>query len=59
MERVKHYQKSGTEHKGSMHKMSDGSLHSGKTHTEKSKPLFHFGQLAKKEQAIARSSWKK
>ena len=56
MEKVKHYQKSVAEYKGSMHKMPDGSLHSGKTHTATSKPLFHFGQLSKKNQVTARSS---
>jgi len=59
MKGVKHYRKGGTEHKGVTHRMSDGSLHSGKAHTAASKPLFHFGQLSKKDQVAARSSWKK
>lgn len=59
MKGVKHYRKGGTEHKGVTHRMSDGSLHSGKAHTAASKPLFHFGQLSKKGQVAARSSWKK
>ena len=37
---MKHYRKDGTEHKGGLHKMSNGQLHSGKTHTKSSKPLF-------------------
>ena len=28
-----------------MHKMSDGSLHTGKTHTSKSVALFHLNAL--------------
>lgn len=59
MKGVKHYTKGGTQHSGGMHKMSDGSLHSGKTHTATSKPLFHYGELSKKGQVTARSSWKK
>ena len=30
------------------HKMPDGSLHSGKTHTSSSKKLFHFKDLSAK-----------
>jgi len=56
---VKHYRKDGTEHKGGFHKMPDGTLHSGKTHTKSSKALFHYGDLSKKAQEKARSSWKK
>tara|TARA_R100000544_G_C2217117_1_gene55221 strand:- start:353 stop:523 length:171 start_codon:yes stop_codon:yes gene_type:complete len=44
---VKHYLRSGSEHKGSMHKMSNGTLHTGKTHTVNSKKLFHFSDLSK------------
>jgi len=55
---VKHYRKDGTEHKGGLHKMSNGQLHSGKTHTKSSKPLFHYGDLSKKAQVKARKSWK-
>ena len=59
MKGVKHYFKGGAEHKGGMHKMSDGTLHSGKAHTASSKRLFHFGELSKKDQMTARSNWKK
>lgn len=55
---VKHYFKDGTEHKGGMHKMSNGSLYSGKTHTKSSKPLFHFGELSQKGKKKARASWR-
>lgn len=54
---VKHYFKDGKEHKGGYHKMPDGSLHTGKTHTRTSKPLFHYGKLSKSAKAKARKSW--
>tara|TARA_R100001460_G_scaffold84052_1_gene125033 strand:+ start:539 stop:778 length:240 start_codon:yes stop_codon:yes gene_type:complete len=54
---VKHYFKSGKEHKGGLHKMTNGKLHSGKTHTSSSKPLFHYGELSKTSQNKARKSW--
>ena len=37
-----------------MHKMADGTLHSGKTHTKSSKRLYHFKELSKTAQAKAR-----
>ena len=43
---VKHYFRDGTEHKGGMHKMPNGQVHSGKTHTKSSKLLFHFSELS-------------
>jgi hypothetical protein len=42
---VPHFLKDGKEYKGQMHKMSDGSLHTGKTHTSKSVALFHLNAL--------------
>ena len=42
----KHYLKSGKEFKGAYHKMSNGKLHTGKTHTASSKPLVHFKDLS-------------
>ncbi len=56
---VKHYKKDGKEHKGGMHKMPNGQLHSGKTHSKSSVRLYHYGQLNKKAQATAKKSWKK
>ena len=47
MKGVPHYFKNGEVLKGQYHKMKDGSLHSGKTHTKTSKPLFHFLELPK------------
>ena len=52
---VKHYLKSGKEHKGKTHKMPNGKLHSGATHGKTSKPLFHFGELSKAAKKTARS----
>jgi len=59
MKGVKHYKRDGTEHKGGMHKMPNGALHSGAKHTSSSVPLFHYGELAKKAQDKARSQWGK
>ena len=44
---VKHYLKDGTVWKGSYHKMPNGKLHTNKTHTKTSKPVFHYGHLNK------------
>lgn len=43
---VKHYFKDGTEHKGGMHKMPNGEVHSGKTHGKNSKRLYHLKDLS-------------
>jgi len=51
---VKHYKRDGTEHKGSMHKMPNGHLHSNKTHTKTSERLFHFKDLSKKAKLKAK-----
>ena len=45
---VPHYFRDGTEHKGGMHKMPNGQMHSGKTHGKTSVKLFHFKDLSKK-----------
>ena len=55
---VKHYLKTGKEFKGKYHKMPNGQLHSGATHSKSSKRLFHYGELSKTAQAKARKSWK-
>ena len=54
MKGVNHYTKDGKLHKGSTHKMQDGTLHSGKTHSKTSKKLFHFKDLSKKAQLVAK-----
>lgn len=59
MKGVKHYKKDGTEHKGGSHKMSNGDLHSGKTHGKTSVKLFHFKDLSKKAKAKAKPKGKK
>ena len=55
---VKHYFADGREHKGGMHKMPNGELHSGAKHGKTSQRLFHYGELSKKAQNKARGSWK-
>ena len=46
MEGVDHFRKNGTLFTGNTHKMPDGSLHSGKTHTKSSVKLFHLKDLS-------------
>ena len=41
MKNVPHYTKAGKLYKGKTHKMSDGSLHTGATHTKNSQVLSH------------------
>ena len=53
---VNHYFRDGSVHRGGAHKMPNGKLHSGKTHTKSSKPLFHYSELSKAAQAKARRS---
>ena len=53
---VNHYFKDGTVHRGGAHKMPNGQLHSGKTHTKGSKRLYHYGELSKAAQVKARRS---
>ena len=59
MKGVKHYKKDGSEYTGKMHKMKDGVLHSGVTHTASSVKLFHYGELSKKTKTKARDGWRK
>tara|TARA_R100001082_G_scaffold111048_1_gene93056 strand:- start:3869 stop:4054 length:186 start_codon:yes stop_codon:yes gene_type:complete len=59
MKGVKHYTKEGKVWKGGMHKMKNGDLHSGKTHTKSSKKLYHFGGLSKKAKVNAKKGWRK
>ena len=59
MKGVNHYKKDGTLHKGGMHKMKNGDLPSGKTHTKSSQKLYHFGELSKKAKVNAKKSWRK
>ena len=52
---VKHYFRDGTEHKGGMHKMPNGQVHSGKTHGKTNKRLYHFADLSATAKKKARS----
>ena len=56
---VKHYFEDGTVHKGGMHKHPDGTLMTGKTMSNTSKKLYHYGSLTKKAKEKARNSWKR
>ena len=40
------FTKSGAPHSGSVHKMPDGSIHTGSKHTKTSKPVVHFKDLS-------------
>ncbi len=53
MKGVKHFKINGVEYKGSTHKMSDGTLHSGKAHGKSSVRLYHYKDLSKKAKAKA------
>ena len=53
MKGVKHYKKDGVEHKGSTHKMSDCSVHTGKSHTKASVKITHYKDLSKTAKAKA------
>ena len=55
---VPHYDKKGTLMSGPTHKMPDGSLHSGKTHTKSSVPVFHLKDLPKAIQAKIKKGMK-
>ena len=52
---VKHYLKDGTVWNGNYHKMPNGQLHTNKTHTKTSKPVYHFADLNKSAKTKARS----
>ena len=50
---IDHYYRDGTKCTSKVHKMPDGTLHSGATHTKASKPLFHLKELSKTAQKRA------
>ena len=60
---VPHYYKDGKPlgagGMGQYHKMKDGTLHSGATHTAKSKKLFHYNELSKTAQKKAKPVYDK
>jgi len=39
--------------------MSDGSLHSGKSHGKTSVKLFHYGELSERAKKKAKTRWNK
>lgn len=51
---MNHYTKDGKIFKGNYHKMPNGKLHTGKTHTASSKPLFHYNELSQKAKKVAK-----
>ena len=53
---VKHYFKTGTEHKGDTHKDKNGKVMSGKTHTKSSRFLVHMSGLSATAKKVARKS---
>ena len=53
---VKHYLRDGTPHKGGMHKMPNGQVHTGAKHSKNSKRLFHFKDLSATAKKKARAS---
>jgi len=53
---VQHYYKDGRKFNGETHKMPDGSVHTGKTHTKSSKVVVHLKDLSKKAKEKARGS---
>ena len=55
---TRHYNKDGSPFKGSVHRMANGVIHSGKTHSSKSKRVYHFKDLSKSAQKKARKSWR-
>ncbi len=53
--KTKHYFKNGKEYKGAVHKMPNGKIHTGKTHTKTSKPVVHFADLSARAKKVARA----
>jgi len=57
--KTKHYFKTGKEFKGAVHKMPNGQIHTGKTHSKTSKQVVHFKDLSARAKKVAKSWWKK
>jgi hypothetical protein len=53
---VKHYFKTGKEHKGTTHKDAKGKVMSGAKHTASSKFLVHMKDLSDTAKKVARKS---
>ena len=52
---TKHYFRNGVEYKGKVHKMPNGQIHTGATHTASSKPVVHFKDLSATAKKKARA----
>jgi len=52
---TKHYFKTGKEFKGNVHRMPNGQLHTGKSHSKTSKQVVHFKDLSAREKKVAKS----
>jgi len=50
---IKLYKRNGTLYKGKMHRMENGSVHTGAKHTSKSVKLYTFRELSKTSKAKA------
>ena len=53
---TKHYFKTGKEYTGNVHKMDDGTIHTGKNHTKNSKVVVHFKDLSDRAKGIAKGT---
>ena len=53
---TKHYFKTGKEHKGAVHKMPNGQIHTGKTHNKTSKQVVHFKDLSVRAKKVAKNA---
>ena len=53
--KTKHYFKTGKEYKGAVHKMPNGSIHTGKTHSKTSKPVVHSKDLSARAKKVAKA----
>ena len=53
---TKHYFRDGKPYTGKFHKMPNGDIHTGASHTASSKRIYHYGGLSKTGQAKARKS---
>jgi hypothetical protein len=53
--KTKHYFKTGKEHKGAVHKMPNGQIHTGKTHGKTSKQVVHFKDLSARAKKVAKA----
>mgnify|MGYP001181533883 FL=1 len=53
--KTKHYFKTGKEYKGNVHKMPNGQIHTGKTHSKNSKQVVHFKDLSDRAKKVAKA----